>query len=69
MRSYTENSDYGLNLSIILMFLTLYGVEKRSVTTAIVIERLELLRLLLGISSTVKLNVSLGGGEEACFRI
>ena len=69
MRSYTENSDYGLNLSIILMFLTIYGVEKRSVTTAIVIERLALPRLLLGISSAVKLNVSLGGGEEACFRI
>ena len=51
------------------MFLTIYGVEKRSVTTAIVIEGHELPRLLLGISSAVKLNVSLEGGEETCFRI
>ena len=25
---HTEKSNYGLNLSIILMFLTIYGVEK-----------------------------------------
>ena len=31
---HTGKSNYGLNLSIILMFLTIYGVEKRSVTAA-----------------------------------
>ena len=28
MCGHTEKSNYGLNLSIILMFLTIYGVEK-----------------------------------------
>ena len=30
----TGKSNYGLNLLIILMFFTIYGVEKRSVTAA-----------------------------------
>ena len=29
---HTGKSNYGLNLPIILMFLTIYGVKKRSVT-------------------------------------
>ena len=31
---HTGKSNYGLKLSVILMFLTIYGVEKCSVTTA-----------------------------------
>ena len=31
---HTEKSNYGLNLSIILMFLTIYGEENRSLTAA-----------------------------------
>ena len=34
---HTGKSNYGLNLSIILMFLTFYGVENRSVTAANII--------------------------------
>ena len=33
---HTEKSNDGLNLSIILMFLTIYGVGNRSVTAAMV---------------------------------
>ena len=48
MSGHTGKSNYGLKLSMILMFLTIYGVEKCSVTAAVIIKvKVKLIQVII----------------------